>query len=151
MVLKFDENGKAITTASILRQKRRAKEREIRRDFDRVCMFLNLDPWPELKFRDDMRGSYLRRDTNTVHLGLNHECNGDRVHIRQTLAHELVHALGVNHTDLARNLGFYSAHQRDTLSPKVVDWIFGDESKPYELEILEEQARHERRRRRRRW
>jgi len=115
MVLKFDENGMALTRTRILMKKREELEKRIRADFRAIISWLNINPVPKLVIKHNRKNSYYDRSTHTIVLGV------EEGYKRTMLVHECLHAKGLRHGP-----GFRSHLSKDTLSPAIERRIFGE-------------------------
>jgi len=124
----------------------RSIEKESRKYLKRICRFLRVSDEPKLEIVYDgseysyhVSGfcSHCQRVESEIHISLcfDPDCICRKT-IKKRLVHELLHEKGLNHNKASRRRGFYSDLHRDTLSDKVVDWIFKGGEKPPELEAL---------------
>lgn len=117
----------------------------INSDLDKICSALKLSPKPKIVFeKRDYSKAYLKK--NKIMIGLKmidmmSICTevSELREIRGIMVHEGIHHMkgGHGHDDQTRKLGYWSADNRDTLSPKVTSWIFDGDKKPPELTKLE--------------
>lgn len=99
-----------------------------------ICYFLDINPLPKFIFRN-IKKSYCRSRLGCIEVGLKYDDSLE--YIRYILTHELVHMLGIHHSRISCELGYYSSWYKDTLTPKVEDWIFNGGKKPVELSTLQ--------------
>ena len=104
----------------------------LKEDLPRITYFL--DRPVKVTLKPHWAISHYSFITGNIRLGLRDI--DDRDEFRERLMHEYLHAKGLRHTLKARELGYYSAWTKDTLSEKVCDWIFYGKPKPWELDVL---------------
>ena len=107
--------------------------REAQLCLDRICPALNVKV--TFTIREDLEDSYCDFKTNHITLGVKNHLY-DLAFCRDLLTHECIHALGIYHGNHSRSLGFYSSKSRDSLTPKVMNWIFHGKERPQELNLL---------------
>ena len=115
-MLRFDENGMALTRTRILMKKREELERRIRADFQAIVSWLDINPAPTLVIKYNRKTSCYEPWAHRIVLGVE---NG---YDRTILVHECLHAKGLPHGP-----GFRSHLDKDTLSPAIERSIFGEE------------------------
>jgi len=115
---------------------KREIEKYIKKDLPRITYFLDMRGHPfDVEVVENHKTSRYR-PFRFITVGLNSSFLKSRDDLRNILIHEVLHAKGVVHNRRARELGYSSIYEKDTLSPKVRRWIFNGEDKPAELEFL---------------
>ena len=113
---------------------------QINSDLDKICTFLEIFSWckPKVIFGDkEYSKAYIRKKKIMLGVGMIDKMSVTTEQsilkaIREVLVHELIHFMkgGHGHDKKTRELGFWSAKSRDTLTSKVEGWIFGELADP---------------------